>query len=427
VTAFRPPPGFIPVSSSVDGIAVWGPAPVDDAVPDAPIDAKCPNCGAATAFDPQAGALTCTACGTVVGEKARRVGATGGAAEFTLEALRQATHGWGTERRVLRCGPCGAELSVAPNALATTCPFCASNKVELIAGDENALRPQLVIPFAITGNELEKRVKEFLGKGWMHPGELVQLARVDRFAGLYLPYWLFDASVSADWEAEVGTDSTETYRDDDGNTQTRTVTHWQWKKGHVDTTFTGVRIPGQQRLSAILIARIHDHFELPGLCAYDPGLLAGFQAQGYDIPLPDAWISGKAAIRELTDRACTSDADGDHVRNLSMQVAMHDETWRYAMLPVWVSTYRYGGRTWQVMVNGQTGDVEGQKPVVWWRIWAVMAVALVPGVCSGVVSLPLMLLPPVGIILAIVALVCLLLGGIGGYLLYQFATQAEAA
>jgi hypothetical protein len=37
-------------------------------------------------------------------------------------------------------------------------------------------------------------------------------------------------------------------------------------------------------------------------------------------------------------------------------------TFKHVLLPLWVGTYRYRGRQYPVLINGQTGKVSGEKP-----------------------------------------------------------------
>ena len=38
------------------------------------------------------------------------------------------------------------------------------------------------------------------------------------------------------------------------------------------------------------------------------------------------------------------------------------------MLPVWIATYRFENKVFRLLVNGQTGEVVGETPTVWWKI-----------------------------------------------------------
>lgn len=418
---FVPPAGFEPAPSAVDGIDVWAPLPPD---PSGPTSTRCDHCGGTMAFSPEAGALVCGFCAHRVD---REPEAAPDGHDFTLQALRHAAHGWGVDRKVLHCSGCGADLHVDAGALSVSCPFCASNEVGLGAASESALRPSHVLPFALDADGLAKNVRLWLGRGWLHPRSLQQLARLDGFVGIYLPYWAFDADARASWEGEVGEDRIVWEVDGKGRRRSRTETTWRWRSGHVDTQARGVLVPGGQRVSKRLMGRVQDAFDLDGLRGFGPDLLAGFGAQSFEIGLPEAWEMGKQEVRERARQACRAAAGGDRVRNFRVQAELHDEAWRYVLLPVWLTAYRYGDRSWQVVVDARSGRVAGQKPVVWARVWAVSALLVSLPVCTGLVGIPLLFVAGVGAFVLGFALVLLIVVIIAVARLYRHAADLEAA
>jgi hypothetical protein len=104
-----------------------------------------------------------------------------------------------------------------------------------------------------------------------------------------------------------------------------------------------------------------------------------------------------------------------------------DETWRYILLPVYLAPYRFDGKAFQLMVNGQTGEVVGQKPVQWLKVWLAVAALLAPGLLLALIGLPLTLVGGLG--LAIMGVGgALFLGGLmlSGWVVWQ-AMQAGQA
>jgi hypothetical protein len=266
-----------------------------------------------------------------------------------------------------------------------------------------------------------------LGKGWFHPSELAANAVIERFTGIYLPFWTFDAQIRSSWKAEVGYQHQERYYDHGSKTwRTRTVIRWRWERGQTDIDVDDLLISGSSRASRIILDRLAP-FNLNDLTTYSPDYLAGWQAQAYDISLPDAWETGKAIMREQAQKACRDSIRSNHVRNFSITADFSGELWRYILMPVYLAAYRFENKTFQVMVNGQTGAVAGQKPVAWWKIWLVVAALLAPGLVSGLIGLPLMLAGGIGMIFLILGAVLLVIGGYLSYLLYQKALESEAA
>ncbi len=421
------PSTYIPLPSTVDGIRVYAPAPEPPQnAPAAPVTFTCPQCGAATRFDVSAGGVACEYCGYTAPTRAAAIGQRAAEQEFTLDVLAQAVQGWGTPRKALHCDQCGAELSVGEQDLSATCPFCASNKVNLRTAPSDALRPRFLVPFKIQPAELRTRAAAWLGKGWFHPDTLSQSAIMERFSGVYLPYWTFDASIHSRWEAEVGYERSERYFDAGDKTwKTRTVIDWRWEHGEADTLVDDLLVPGTGNLSAVLLDRLQP-FDLAALTDYAPDFLAGWGAQTYNKPLPDCWETAKGLMRSRAQGDCRARIRSAHVRNLSISADFADEAWRYVLLPVYVAAYRFEDKVYRVMVNGQTGLLAGQKPVAWWKVWLAVAALLLPGLVVGLISLPL-LIAGVGGIGLIIALVLLVAGLAGSAWIYRQARNSEAA
>lgn len=416
---FTPPDGWQPVPSASPAVQAWAPPEVADGGEEGARRFACAQCGAGTAFDPLRGALCCEHCG----HEEAVAGGDAAVGEFTAEALGAAAQGWGVERQALHCEACGAEIAVEAGALATACPFCASNHVDLRAVTGGALRPQQVLAFQLPAAEAAEAASRWLGRGWKHPSDLRQLARVDRFTGVYLPWWLFDARMTVDWRCEVGTTRTTTYTDSSGRRRTRTTTTWRWKDGRIHPAYRQVPIPGTTRVPGI--ERV-GAFPTERMQAYDPALLAGFGAQAYDVSLPDAWDRGRDTMRRQTAEACKAAAGGDKQRNLSLTADLDDEAWTYALLPVYVSAYTFRGRTWVVLVNGATGEVGGQRPVAWWKVYLAMATMITPGLFLGLcIGLPGLFVAGLGVAFLILGAVFLLFGVVGAGITYTGAVAEE--
>jgi len=141
--------------------------------------------------------------------------------------------------------------------------------------------------------------------------------------------------------------------------------------------------------------------------------------------LQQAWEIAKGEMRERAKRACYRDTGSSHVRNFRMTADFADELWRYILLPVYLASYRCDGRTFQVMVNGQTGEVAGQKPVAWLRVWLVIAAMLSPGACLGLAGLLTVGLGGVGVFGLVLGFILLVAGLIGAVVVFQRAQSSE--
>jgi ribosomal protein S27AE/predicted heme/steroid binding protein len=378
--AWQPPPGFVPTTSALPGVEVYAPAPQEPEPERRQF--KCPRCGASTAYSASETALTCAHCGYVETPQAPIVGRQAEQAEFTVETLDQAARGWGQTRREMHCESCGADLSLAPGELTTTCPFCASHRV--VAREEThktMLRPGHLIPFLVDAPGGVRQLREWLAQGWMHPPALRQVASSARLSGVYLPFWVFSARLNTAWKAQVGRKHTRKTWDGKRKTEIK----WKWRSGRLNVRVSDMLTPGTSKVNPRLLNHLYP-FDLEELTVYDPAYLAGWQAQAYDVSLRPAWDQARNWMRERARQAVQRDINARYVRNLSMTADLEDERWRYVLLPVYLAAYRFGDKTYQVMVNGQSGKVSGQKPVSWRRVGGALAALLVPGLVLVLLS-----------------------------------------
>lgn len=407
-----PPPNYVAVKSLLSGFEVYAPLP--EKTKEEIHEFKCPNCGAVTAYSIDQAGLACGHCGYQEKMVADVVGTQAEQYEFSLDNLAKAEHGWGHEHKELKCLSCGAEIAIPPESLATTCAFCGSNKVVQASASQDQLRPKYLIPFKVDNQKCTLIAREWLGKSWMVPKELKNYGGLDGFTAIYLPYWTFHAITNATWQAEVGHQVSERYYDSSSKSwKTRTKTVWRWESGNAGLDIADLLVVGTERVSARHLGNV-DQFDLSGMVAYEAEYLAGMQAKGYDRPLEPAWEIARDVMREKTKTACIRQASTSQVRNFSMKLGFSDESWRYLLLPVYLAAYQFDGKPYHAIVNGQTGQISGQRPVDWKKIWLVIAMILTPGAMIGLVGLLISASAEEGFLIGLLGFALLVVGIIVG-------------
>jgi DNA-directed RNA polymerase subunit RPC12/RpoP len=387
------------------------------------VDFKCPQCSATTAFSAADGGLTCTHCGYYEPPSKPVEGKRAAEYEFTLENLERAAHGWGEARKEIECQSCGAIVTLPVEALTSTCAFCGSNRVIQRQASQDLLRPRHLVPFKVDPGACQPLTHQWLQSSWMAPSGLKQLSRLAEFTGIYLPYWTFDAVTNATWRAEVG--HTRTRRHHDGREwREHTEIEWRWESGHVRQEIDDLQLEGTGRISHVLLERLKG-FDLSQLAPYEPKYLAGLHAQAYDIPLEKAWETARQKMRDQTRQACIAQASTPRVRNFSMDLDFSEELWRYILLPVYVASYRYQEKTYQVMVNGQSGAVSGQCPVDWNKVWLVVAALVAPGLLLCLIGMLTALLGGIGVAIGGFGFFVLLIGIVISILIFRKAMSMD--
>lgn len=350
----------------------------------------CASCGADLRYAPGQTELTCDHCGhvqalttTSARDKSQALTehdlATGLSDDLPASASE--------EVRSTSCPNCGAVIEFQGANHATECPFCAT-PVVVDTGSHRRFKPQAVLPFVVTETQARAALIKWLGSRWFAPNALLEYARKGRaMVGIYAPYWTFDANTATRYSGQRGEHYYETRTvtvQVNGKTEHRQEqvqkTRWYPASGRVARRFDDVLIIAATSLPQHLGDGL-DPWDLTGLQPYSPDYLAGFQAEGYTVQLADGHVSARQVMANIIIGDIRQDIGGDEQRVDSVDTKHSDETFKHILLPIWMAAYKYGGKSYRFLVNGQTGEVQGERPYSWWKIgFAVVLVAVLVAV-----------------------------------------------
>lgn len=333
----------------------------------------CAACGAPATWDPATQVLRCPYCGTQAQLELDRD--SGKIRELDLlQALRdlpEEERGWQTARRTVRCRACNAVSVFDPARVGQNCEFCGSPQLVDYQEIKAPIRPCSLLPFRVDATQVREQIRTWLAGRWFAPSALKRRALVDTVAGLYLPYWTFDAQVHCPWTAEAGHYyyTTETYRDRNGRMQTRRVRHVRWvpAAGVVDHFFDDEPVPGSQGIETALLRRI-EPFPTAELVPYDTAYLSGFVVEHYQVVLVDAARQARESMESQLRSLCAAQIPGDTYRNLQIYPDYSGQTFKHILVPVWHLRYDFGRSKYRVLVNGYTGKMAGEYPKSFWKI-----------------------------------------------------------
>ena len=329
--------------------------------------------------------MTCPYCGHAAQVQRQ---AQQGPSEHALDgAARQQATGYGTEVRVVQCQTCGATVSFAGASISQSCDFCGSQQVLEQSSQRNVIRPESLVPFAVNTESAKQKFDEWLGSGWFRPSDLKAQAKADGLAGMYIPFWTFDAWVDSQWRAEAGYHyyETETVMQN-GNKVQKQVRKTRWERAHGRRRdhHDDVLVVASRGLPTKLADRLAT-FDTKQLQPYDPSFLAGWRAEEYAVGLDDAWAHAEKKIEEKQRAKCSKDVPGDTQRSLQVQNHYSGKTYKHILLPLWISSYNYNDKVYRFLVNGQTGEVSGEAPTSWVKV--VLFILLIVAVCGGGLAL----------------------------------------
>lgn len=377
----------------------------------------CENCGASLQFTPGRNALSCPYCGHVqtispgaASAPARQ--AAGGVAgqdallgdprtgraiqwdaghkapqleEIPLAQGLQLDRATDLTRpvRTVSCPNCGARIEMEPDSQAGLCPFCAT-PVVTDTGTARMLKPQGVLPFVLTEGQARAALDEWLAGLWFAPSGLTQYARRGRrMQGVYSPFWTFDADTRSRYQGLRGDHYFETvYVTQEVNGRRQQVpqqvmrTRWTPVAGQVARDFDDVLVLASSSLPRRFTDALAP-WDLSHLSAYDPQYLAGFQAEGYTVPLADGHAIARQEMAGVIATDVRRDIGGDTQQIQALDTDFADESFKQILLPVWLAAYKYNGKSYRFVVNGQSGRVQGDRPYSAWKIALAIIAALI--------------------------------------------------
>ena len=84
-----------------------------------------------------------------------------------------------------------------------------------------------------------------------------------------------------------------------------------------------------------------------------------------------------ATLREL----CAAQVPGDTYRNLKVDATYDARTFKHVLVPVWLLSYTYGSRNFQVLANGYTGSLAGERPYSAIKVALAVIAAVIAAIC----------------------------------------------
>ncbi len=333
----------------------------------------CPACGAEAHWNPSKHALVCPFCGTESpAELEERTAGTVIVEHDLAVALRDIpdeARGWKAAKTSVRCQSCQAISVLDPEKVGQRCDFCGSAQLVPYEQVKDAFRPESLLPLKISEPKAREMIRAWYKNQWFAPNALGSKALTDTVKGIYLPYWTFDAHADARWTADSGTYYHTTSR---GKRQRHV--RWTPASGQLAHFFDDDLVCASVGMHTAKLKAI-EPFPTQELIPYDAGYLAGWTVERYQIDLVAAARHSRAQMDATLRKLCAGEVPGDTHRNLQVHAVYSDQKFKHILVPVWLVSYKYGAKSYQVVVNGVTGAIAGERPYSWIKI-ALLIIAI---------------------------------------------------
>jgi predicted RNA-binding Zn-ribbon protein involved in translation (DUF1610 family) len=343
----------------------------------------CKGCSGKLQFAPGTNFLKCPYCGMENEIKT----STEVFEELDYEKFIKEFEAQSTSQEVatIKCQGCGAQTTFNPNVVSDSCPCCGSPLVIKDATTTHTIKPKAILPFSIDHEIAFKEFGNWIKKLWFAPNKLKRYAlQQGKLTGLYIPYWTYDSVTATDYTGERGDDyqTTETYSTIENGksvTKTRTVTHTRWSSAssHVDNIFDDVLVVASKSLPKEYVEKL-EPWGLEKLVPFNENYLSGFKTESYQVDLKEGLEDAKVKMNSVIHSTICSDIGGDHQRVHTTHTTWTNITFKHILMPIWISAYSFRNKTYRFLINGRTGEVQGERPYSWIKItFAVLAAAVV--------------------------------------------------
>jgi len=336
---------------------------------------NCTGCGAVLQFKPGSHNLKCTYCGA---ENAIQQAPTE-IEEIDYEKFINEQYAKEEKMSVssVRCDACGASFTLDPNVTSDQCPYCASSIVLNSGSTSTILKPKSLVPFNVNKKQAAEKFKQWIDSLWFAPNDLKKAdLAYDKISGIYVPYWTYDTRAESTYTGQRGEHyyETEYYTtQENGETveKSRQVkkTHWYFTAGRVTNEFDDIPVIASNTLPKKYTENL-EPWNFTQLVPFNEKYLGGFRSEAYQVELTDGLEQAKQKMAPHIRATVNRDIGGDAQRIFTLNSSYHDITFKHVLLPIWISSYRFNGKVYRFVINGQSGKVQGERP------WSAVKIAL---------------------------------------------------
>ena len=340
----------------------------------------CEKCGADLEFSIGQQDLKCPYCGH---EKLIELAADADIGEQDFHAILVKVREWrekssGQEQSgqsEVRCVGCGGNVVFVGSLTSSECPYCGSPiQLDKVHDSPKRIPVHGVLPFQIEKEKARQNLTAWVRSRWFAPSEFALRGVEGRFNGVYLPFWTYDSMTFSRYWGERGDHYFVTVTENN-QTKQEQRTRWSPVSGSHQRFFDDVLILGAKGMRRDMMDAL-EPWPLENIQPFSQELLAGFLARTYEVELDE----GFPIAKKIMDAGIAADVrgliGGDEQRISEIKSRYDAITFKHLLLPVWLLAYRYRDKSYQIFINAVTGEVQGERPYSFWKIFLTVLLAV---------------------------------------------------
>ena len=314
---------------------------------------KCASCGANMGFSPALQMLFCTHC-----TSKSQISNLAPAFNLPLSALNDKSE-WSDETHTYICSNCGAAEVLNKSEIATHCAFCGTPNIVEKEG-LSGLKPNAVSPFKIELENAGAIAKKWYNKRLFAPTAFKKCTNPKEIKGVYYPVFVFNADTLSHFRGVLVRIITTTRRIN-GRTVTTTREQRIPISGTHPRSFADLLVQACNGLDKKTLKKISP-FSLSRLNAYSPDYLFGFVANQHKKDGFAAWGEATKTMENAIRNGILSGYTYNRIESLDIQTQMQNQSFKYALLPVYVGHCTYKNKLYNFYLNGENGKLDAKAP-----------------------------------------------------------------
>ena len=268
--------------------------------------------------------------------------------------------------RAISCRTCAATVEFSGSEISKECAYCGSPvQDEDVQTTEHRVPVDGVLPFQVDRTRAREALRSWVASRWFAPNEFKKRGVQGNFNGMYFPCWTYDSMAFAQFRGARGDHHYVT--NSKGERERRT--QWTPVSGTFQRFFDDILVCATRDERRKLLAKL-EPWPLQSVKPFNAESLAGYLAMTYELELEDGFEQAREIMEEQLRSEARRRIGGDDQR-LDRIVSRHDAvTYKHLLLPVWLLAYSFQKKSYQLVVNACTGEVQGQRP------WSIVKIAL---------------------------------------------------
>lgn len=266
----------------------------------------------------------------------------------------------------IKCSKCGVIFKLTPYSISSNCPYCDTPAITDFVKE---ITPKSILPFSITEDEANRRFKKWIGSLWFAPNKLKDFVSGDRkLLGYYLPHWTYDSQTYSRYYGQRGdiyyvmVEKTVIINGREQRVNQREARiKWTPVNGAVSNSFDDITIGASKTISHTILDNLSP-WNTSRLIPFDKKYLSGFQSEEYTIGLDNGFEFAKIKMDRIIRQNIRRDIGGDQQQISSVDTRYSNTTYKNALFPVWIAKFKWKDKIYNYAINGQSGEVVGERP-----------------------------------------------------------------